>query len=133
MTTSAARTPACEPNVTPMLDVLLVLLIIFLAASIRMHHTIDAVLPQPCAGVCDAGNPIVLEVMPGPSYRVNRTVVPRTSLQSYLAGIYDGRPEKILQVAGYPDVRYQDVVSAMDVARSSGVRVLSVVTDHRVR
>ena len=133
MTTSADRTPASEINVTPMLDVLLVLLIIFLALSIRMHHTIDAVLPQPCAGACDAGQPIVLEILPGPSYRVNRAVVRREALRSYLAGIYDGRPEKILQVAGFPGVRYQDVVTAMDVARSAGVRVLSVVTERPAR
>lgn len=115
-----------EMNVTPMLDVLLVLLIIFMAASIRVHLTIDGDLPVACAGVCAGTSSIVLEVLPGPSYRINKAPVSSADLRDRLASIYASRREKIIQVAGYPGVTYQDVVSAMDIAKSAGVRVVGI-------
>lgn len=125
---SAARLtmPASEPNVTPMLDVLLVLLIVFMAISVRLHRTIDAQLPQTCAAACAGSAAIVLEVLPGPEYRINRAPVARAALQRTLTGIFAGRPEKILQFAGHPGVNYQEIVTALDVARSAGVTVIGV-------
>ena len=50
-----------ELNVTPMLDVLLVLLVIFMTSVVGLHHTMDAQLPEPCAVMCVGGpEPIVL-------------------------------------------------------------------------
>lgn len=115
-----------ELNVTPMLDVLLVLLIIFMAISIRVHTTVDGVLPQPCAGHCAGGNEIVLEVLPGPSYRLNRAPIPADKLRDTLVSVFAPRPDKIVQVAGYPGATYQDVVTAMDIARGAGVRVIGI-------
>jgi biopolymer transport protein ExbD len=109
-----------------MLDVLLVLLIVFMAISIRLHRTIDVQLPQACAASCEGGSPIVLEVLPGPEYRVNREPVARGALLRTLTDVYAARPEKILQFAGYPGVSYQDVVTSLDVARSAGVKVIGV-------
>ena len=109
-----------------MLDVLLVLLITFMAISIRMRHTIDAQLSQPCVGKCAQGTPIVLEVFAGPAYRINRTPIAANALLQELEKIYDGRRDKVLQVAGHAGARYQDVISAMDVAKSAGVRAIGV-------
>ena len=118
---------AAEPNVTPMIDVLLVLLIIFMVASIRVHHTMDAQLFESvCADVCDSAPQIVLEVLPGPSYRIDRQAVAPENLLGRLSSIYVARPEKPIEVAGYPGVRYEDVIHAMDVARSAGVRVVGI-------
>jgi biopolymer transport protein ExbD len=128
MTARSSTIAVSELNVTPMLDVLLVLLIIFMAMSIRMHRTIDVLLPQACTGVCEGTQPIVLEVLPGPAYRINRTSVPSRELQTQLTAIYRDRPEKIIQVAGYPGVRYDDVTAAMDIAKSSGVRVVGIAS-----
>ena len=126
MNGNASPIPTSELNVTPMLDVLLVLLIIFMAMAVRMHHTIDAQLPDVCVGACAGGSQIVLEVLPGPTYRVNRSAVPANELAERLRAIYRDRPEKIIYVAGDRRVSYQDVITAMDVARTAGVRVLSV-------
>ncbi|HKW09763.1 MAG TPA: biopolymer transporter ExbD [Gemmatimonadaceae bacterium] len=115
-----------EMNVTPMLDVLLVLLVMFMVMSIRLHRTVDASLPVPCTGACGASAQIVLEVLPGPVYKINRVIVPTAALGDTIASIYASRPEKIMQVAGYPGVQYQDVVSAMDIARGAGVTVLGI-------
>jgi len=128
MTARSSTIAVSELNVTPMLDVLLVLLIIFMAMSIRMHRTLDVALPQACAGVCERGQAIVLEVLPGPAYKINRTPVPSRELMAQLTAIYRDRPEKIIQVAGYPGVRYDEVVAAMDIAKSSGVVVIGVAS-----
>ena len=118
--------PQGEMNVTPMLDVLLVLLVIFMLMAMRVRQTIDAQLPAPCLGACGGDTPIVLEVLPGPTYRLNRAPVPAADLARRLSALYAGRPEKVLQVAGRPGVTYQQVIAAMDVARGAGVRVIGL-------
>jgi biopolymer transport protein TolR len=122
-------TPTSELNATPMLDVLLVLLITFMALSIQVHQTIDVQLPEASVGEGQRSSHIVLEVLPGPTYRVNRTPVAAADLGPRLRGIYLDRPEKILYIAGDPRVRYHEVVTAMDVARSAGVTVLGITPE----
>ena len=126
MTPATRAVPTSEVNVTPMLDVLLVLLIIFMAVTVQIHRTLDAVLPEECSSVCGEGRQIVLEVLPGPTYRINQTPVAVSELVAELRAIYDNRTEKIIYVAGDRRTRYQDVINAMDVARGAGVRVLSI-------
>lgn len=126
MKTERLAVAVSELNVTPMLDVLLVLLIIFMAMSIRLHRTVDASLPVPCASGCAGGSQIVLEVLPGPTYKINNTPVAPNALHDALVTIYAARPEKIIQIAGHPGTTYQDVIAAMDVAKGAGVRVLGI-------
>lgn len=122
----AVPAPNADINVTPFLDVLLVLIIVFLS-SVQARRALDAVLPDPCTGACDAtGTSIVLEVLGGGRYRLNQRALGGDSLERTLRGVYAGRPDKILQVAGHRGARYQEVVSAMDAARSAGVRVISI-------
>jgi biopolymer transport protein TolR len=118
---------SAEPNVTPMIDVLLVLLIVFMVLVVRVHHTLDVQLPRPESGPSDGSTPIVLEVLPGPSYRINSVSVERGSLAVRLSGIYRGRPEKVIQIAGDPRASYANVVEAIDIAKASGVRVVGMV------
>src|SRR3712207_4685668 len=96
-----SRIPAmnADMNVTPMLDVLLVLLVVFMTA-VTGRRTLDGQLPQPCEGTCGVGHAIVLEVGPGPSYRVNGSPVQASRLGEHLRALYTGRPEKIIHVAG---------------------------------
>ena len=116
-----------EPNVTPMIDVLLVLLIAFMIMVTQMRHSMDVQLPQPCRDFCAGGDAIVLEVLPGAAYRVNQKPVDHAALQGYLAALYQQRPDKVIAVAGRPGALYNEVIEAMDVARSAGVRVISAV------
>ena len=128
-TTPTERSPVAqhEMNVTPMLDVLLVLLVIFMAAAVGMHHTMDAQLPEPCAVMCPGGpEPIVLEVLPGSRFLLNKYEVRANDLAARLRAVYDGRPDKIIHVVGRTGVRYEQVIDAMDVAKSAGVRVVAI-------
>ena len=116
-------------NVTPMIDVLLVLLIIFMAVLTSMRKAIDIQLPDPNPSVAPANstsNQIVLEVKPGGQYAINSEAVTRDRLPTRLKEIYDPRPEKIIFVKGDPKVKYADIIDAMDVARGSGVKVIGV-------
>jgi biopolymer transport protein ExbD len=107
-----------EPNVTPMIDVLLVLLIIFMMILPMSRKAIDVQLPDPTPRPQPPNvksDQIVLEVLPGPVYQ---------QLYNKLKEIYDPRPEKIMFVKGDPEVLYQDVIFAMDQARGAGVKVI---------
>jgi len=119
-----------EPNVTPMIDVLLVLIIIFMVILPMSRKAIDVQLPDPTPSVAPANstsNQIVLEVKPDPAggkdpiFAVNTAVVPKDKLLERLTEIYKGRPEKIIFIKGDPAVSFQDVIFAMDMSRGAGV------------
>ena len=118
-----------EPNVVPMIDILLVLLIIFMAAIPSMRKAIDLQLPDPQPAQTTStpsSNQIVLQVLPGGVYKINAEQVPGDRLGVRIKQIYDPRPEKIIFVKGDPTVKYEDVINAMDIARGSGVKVIGV-------
>src|SRR5690242_6900850 len=110
-----------EPNVTPFLDVLLVLLIIFMYLSLTQQKVITAQLPNPTPLLGPNTPSVVLEVRPGAMYAINSRVVAGAQLAGQLRAIYDGRPEKTLIVRAAPGVRYQEVVTAIDIAKGAGV------------
>jgi biopolymer transport protein TolR len=129
MAASGSKGLENEINVTPMIDVLLVLLIIFMAALPSMRKAIDIQLPDPNPQSVPANqnsNQIVLEVFPGGVYSINTEKVDKARLGPRLKEIYDPRPEKIIFVKGDPKAKYQDVIEAIDIARGSGVKVVGV-------
>ena len=130
MSASKSKGLENEINVTPMIDVLLVLLIIFMAALPSMRKAIDIQLPDPNPSVVPNNansDQIVLEVLPGPEYSINQKIkVDKNGLGPELKRIYDPRPEKIIFVKGDPEVKFQDVIEAMDIARGAGVKVIGV-------
>ena len=117
-----------EIDVTPMIDVLLVLLIIFMMVIPMSRKAIDLQLPDPTPDNTPSGPPpsqIVLEVLPGNVFKINSQPVSKADLGRRLKEIYDPRPDKIIFVKGDPAVKYSDVISAMDVARGAGVKIIA--------
>lgn len=117
-----------EINVTPMIDVLLVLLIIFMMIIPMSRKAIDTQLPDPTPQPASQVNPdqIVLEVLPAGRFAVNKEPVDSAELFTRLKNIFDPRPEKIIFVKGDTTVKYSSVIWAMDQARGAGVKVIGI-------
>jgi biopolymer transport protein TolR len=118
-----------EPNVTPMIDVLLVLLIIFMIVIPLSRKAIDVQLPDPTpTKEPPPKNPdqIVLEIHPGGQMAINKQPVEKAGLLAKLHVVYDPRPDKIIFIKGDSAVKFQDIIWAMDAARGAGVKVIGV-------
>jgi biopolymer transport protein TolR len=115
-----------EPNVTPMIDVLMVLLIIFMVIVPSSRKAIDVQLPDPNPQPSSAPNTaqIVLSVHPGGQYEINKEPATAATIAARLKQIYDPRPEKIIFIKGDPNVTFQEIIKAMDVSRGAGVKVI---------
>lgn len=122
-------THTSEPNVVPMIDILLVLLIIFMMQVPLSRKAMDVVVPPPTpedAQPQEASNPdqIVLELTADGGYAINTEPVARAELDARLHQIYDNRPTKLMFVKSAGNRKYQDVIEAMDIARGAGVQVI---------
>jgi biopolymer transport protein TolR len=118
-----------EINVTPMIDVLLVLLVIFMIIVPMSRKAIDTQLPDPNPQPAQpnvAPDQIVLEITADGEYAINKEPVDKAQLFNRLKSIYDPRPEKIIFVKGDTMTTYANVVWAMDQARGAGVKVIGV-------
>lgn len=119
-----------EPNVVPMIDVLLVLLIIFMITIPMSRVAIDLQLPdpKPPEDQQQQNNPdqIVLEVTGDGQFMINKEAISKDRLPARIKEIYDPRPEKIMFVKADPVVKYQEVIWSMDVARGGGVKVIGI-------
>ena len=128
VSSSAENTLTNEPNVVPMIDILLVLLIIFMLVIPLSRKAIDLQLPDPSPPPSSGPPPaqIVLEVLPNGQFQINKNPVAKAALHNELRKIYDPRPDKIIFVKGHPTVKYSDVIWAMDVSRGAGVKVIGM-------
>ena len=113
-------------NVTPMIDVLLVLLIIFMITQplSRMTMRIQVAPEQVTAPPNAKSNQIVLEMADDGGYAINSQPVPKDQLDVQLHAIYDNRPAKLLFLKPGRERLYQDVVEVMDIAHGAGVQVI---------
>lgn len=116
-----------EPNVTPMIDVLMVLLIIFMVIVPTSRKAIDVQVPDPNpapTAATPSNDQIVLTVHKGGTFEINKEPAQLAGLPARLKQIYDPRPDKIIFIKGDPDATYQDVIQAMDISRGAGVKVI---------
>jgi len=93
------------------------------AGNVRRAIDVQLSLPHPTLAMSarQQAQAIVLEVLPGPAYRINGEEVPAGNLQRRLLEIFNPRPLKVLFVRGNSGASYQDVFHAMDAARYAGV------------
>ncbi len=117
-----------EINMTPMIDVLLVLLVIFIIVQMNMQRTFDIQLPLDTKDQPPAENTnIIMEIEPNGVVKVNTKQLQPAQLEAFLREIYTNRPDKVIFVKAHGDVPYGDVINYIDIARAAGVAVVGAV------
>ncbi len=126
--------PQSEINMTPMIDVLLVLLIIFLVIQPSLQKGIMVEVPSVRQAVAtEQPEQVVMRVGPGPTYFVNGTQVERDELAGALESALDGSSQRVVFVNGSERITYGDVVHAMDVARGARIETLGLLPRSQIQ
>ena len=114
-------------NITPFIDVLLVLLVIFMITVAIYRKVLDIQVPVQTQGPSKPDpNQIILEIKADGSMAINTQAVDSSALGQRLYEIYSVRPDKLLFIKADDGRPYQEVIRVIDVARGAGVKVFGL-------
>ncbi len=115
-------------NITPFIDVLLVLLVIFMITQPMLRKVLEIQVPkeEQSQATTQPSTNIVIEIKADGSMSINTQPVAKSALLSRFHEIYDVRPDKLLFIKVDNTRPYADVIEVIDIARGAGVKVFGI-------
>jgi len=123
--------PVSEPNIVPLIDVLLVLIIIFMVITPKLPAGLPTLIPQrapPSKPETPEPNVIVVQVTQGGNLMINQEQSDWNTLGTRLSDIFNERADKTAFIEGADNVPFEEVARAIDIMREAGIEHVGLIT-----